>query len=67
MSASKDTFEPNTYEANTFACGTWRGLGAAVAGIGNLLCGTISNGARLSGGLSVSPRLTGDADVNGEC
>jgi len=26
MSSFKDTFEPNAFEANTFACGAWRGI-----------------------------------------
>ena len=30
MSSAKNTFEPNTYEGNTFACGTWRGIGVTV-------------------------------------
>ena len=31
MASSKDTFESKTFASNTFACGTWRGLGAAIA------------------------------------
>lgn len=27
MSSAKDTFEPKTFAANTFQCGTWRGSG----------------------------------------
>lgn len=30
MASAKDTFEPNTFEANSFACETWRGIGAVV-------------------------------------
>ena len=31
MASSKDTFEGKTWASNTFACGTFRGLGATVA------------------------------------
>jgi len=27
MASSKDTFESDTFSANTFACGAWRGAG----------------------------------------
>ena len=27
MPSAKDTFEANTWEANTFAAGAWRGIG----------------------------------------
>ncbi len=39
MSAKK-TFEAKAFAANSFACGTWRGLGAAVS---TVLVGTWSN------------------------
>lgn len=34
MASEKDTFEPKTFAANTFACGTWRGTGVTVTTIG---------------------------------
>lgn len=34
MASSKDAFEPKTFSSSTFACGTWRGLGAAAALVG---------------------------------
>jgi|ETNvirnome_2_130_1030620.scaffolds.fasta_scaffold08740_3 hypothetical protein len=33
MASAKDTFEPKTFQSNTFACGTWRGVSGDVAGI----------------------------------
>lgn len=30
MASAKDTFEAKTFAANSFACGTWRGVGVAV-------------------------------------
>ncbi len=33
MAAAKDTFEPNTFEAVSFACGTLRGTGVDVVTI----------------------------------
>lgn len=30
MASSKDTFEAKTFAANSFACGTFRGLGVTV-------------------------------------
>jgi hypothetical protein len=31
MASAKDTFEAGTFLANSFACGTWRGVGVDVA------------------------------------
>jgi len=33
MASSKDTFESGTFLANTFACGTFRGIGVDVTSI----------------------------------
>ncbi|MHC4867480.1 MAG: hypothetical protein ACYTEX_25690, partial [Planctomycetota bacterium] len=34
MSAAKDTFEANVWEASTFAAGAWRGVGVGVGDVG---------------------------------
>lgn len=51
MASSKDTFEPATFGATSFASGTWRGIGVATATI-------VGTWSRVIACYSDQPRIT---------
>jgi hypothetical protein len=63
MASSKDTFEPKTFAANSFAAGVFRGIGTAVGQI-TAFAGTITIEPRFAGAVSCEPRLSGSVKVN---
>jgi hypothetical protein len=68
MASAKNTFEPNVFEANTFACGAWRGVGVespAVTGPYRVAAGDAFTTGQLAGQPYVTGRAAGDAFVTG--
>lgn len=66
MASSKDTFEPKTFAANTFACGTFRGFGVTVVLTSPkiLLTGAIQRNTAGSGNIQRNIVSTGAVQRN---